>query len=40
LNVEDILEAAGTITGFVETAKLTDLSAVPGVAAVEPARSY
>ena len=40
LEVKDIMEATGTITGTASAAKMSALSAVAGVAAVEQARSY
>lgn len=40
LEIKDILEAAGTVTGSAMPDKKAALSAVPGVAAIEEARAY
>lgn len=40
MHVEQVLHPVGVITGSVDDPRLTLLSAVPGVAAVEPQRAF
>ncbi len=40
LKVQQQLEAAGVVSGSIDSANLSDLERVEGVAAVEPSRSF
>jgi hypothetical protein len=40
LTVDHVMELVGTIAGSIDRGKVTDLSKIPGVAAVEPAKKF
>jgi hypothetical protein len=40
LRVREVLQVIGTVTGSIERSKITELSAIDGVAGVEASREY